>query len=29
MYSGMTAYLLRVVPSTAVMFGMYEVVERA
>jgi len=26
MYGGMTAHLIRVVPSTAIMFGMYEVV---
>ena len=26
LYGGMTAHLLRVVPSTAIMFGMYEVV---
>ena len=26
MYGGMTAHLLRVVPSTAIIFGMYEVV---
>jgi solute carrier family 25 protein 33/36 len=26
MYGGMTAHLLRVVPSTAIMFGMYEVI---
>lgn len=28
MYGGMTAHLLRVVPSTAIMFGMYELVLR-